>query len=116
MSESIGDLIANYRRHAAEHGAATEAGDHKEGNAHHDRLIEVVGALRRRGAEGDHALLDLLSDENPWVRIWAATHSLTIDEAQAHRTLDSLSTEPGIIGFDAQMVLTEWEKGSLRIP
>jgi len=114
VSESIGELIAKYRRHAVEHGAATEAGDYKKGNAHHDRLIEVLGDLRQHGAQGEQALLDLMRDESASARIWAATHSLSVDEAQARRALESLSAEPGIIGFEAQMVLSEWDKGNLR--
>ena len=116
MNQSIVDLIAAYRRHAVEHGVATAAGDYKKGNAHHDRLIEAVGSLRQRGGEGDHALLALLRDENPWVRVWAATHSLTVDEALARRTLESLSADPGIVGFDARTVLSEWDRGNLRLP
>ena len=83
MGHSIGDLIAAYRHHAAEHGVATAAGDYKKGDAHRDRLTDVLGFLRQRDGEGDDALLDVLHDDNPSVRAWAATHSLTVDEAQA---------------------------------
>ena len=82
-----GDLIAAYRHHAAEHGVATAAGDYKKGDAHRDRLTDVLGFLRQRDAEGDDALLDVLHDDNPSVRAWAATHSLTVDAAQARARL-----------------------------
>jgi hypothetical protein len=51
-----------------EHGVATAADDYENGNAHHDRLIEDLGSLHQRDAESDHALLELLHDENPSMR------------------------------------------------
>jgi hypothetical protein len=30
------------------------------------------------------------------------------------RVLKALASEPGILGFDAQMTLETWEKGELR--
>ena len=116
MSQSLDDLVADYRGSAAAHGAATEAGDHKKANRQHDRLIEVLRQIRDSGATGDKALLGLLSDENTWVRLWAASHLLRVDEDQARRTLELLSQESGVVALDAEMVLSEWHKGTLSTP
>jgi len=116
LSNSISHLIADYRNSAAAHGAATEVGDHKNANKHHDRLTQELLQLRTSGSAGDQALLGLLNDENSWVRLWAASHLLRVYEDQARRTLEMLSNGPGILAFDAQMVLSEWGKGTLKTP
>lgn len=114
MSKSATELVAEYRQHAARHGVATETGDHKKANKHYDRLVTALLALRAEGAE--RALLGLLSDDNAAVRCWAATNSLEIDEEQARKALEGASSQPGIAGFNARMVLSEWDKGTLKIP
>lgn len=114
MSKSTPDLIVEYRLHAAKHGNATSTGDSQAANQHHDALMEALSALRERGSEGSDALLGLLADRDQSVRCWAATHCLLIDEARAKGVLKDLAAGPGIVAFDAQMVLSEWDKGRLR--
>jgi len=116
VSKSLNDLVSEYRHNAVEHGRATETGDHKKANKHHDRLVGALHLLRQHGTEGEQALLGLLSDENASVRCWAATHSLENDAEQARNALEALSAQPGIIGFNARMVLSEWDKGTLKLP
>ncbi len=116
MSKSVSDLVSEYRLHAVEHGAATEKGDHKKANKHHDRLLATLRSLRDGGADGEQALLGLLEDQSSSVRCWAASHCLKIDENLARRVLEVVSSEPGIIGFNARMVLSEWNKGTLKVP
>lgn len=113
---AINQLLLDYRRHALEHGVATEAGDHRKANRHHELLIATLNALRQSGPDAERALTGFFTDENASVRCWAATHCLKIDEKQACSTLELLSATPGILGFNARMVLAEWRKGTLRIP
>jgi hypothetical protein len=116
MSNSVEELVAEYRHSAIEHGAATAVGDHRKTNRHHDRLMAAVRGLREQGGTGTGALLPLLDDEDRSVRCWAATHCLRIDEDRARGTLEQLAAQPGIFAFNAQVVLSEWEKGTLDIP
>lgn len=116
MGISVSELAAEYRLNAVEHGAATARGDHRRANRHHDRLIAAAHSLRACGADGDGAILALLTDAHPAVRGWAATHSLRIDEARSRDALISLAAEPGVVGFNARVVLSEWDKGRLKTP
>ena len=116
MSKSVGELVAEYRHSAVEHGAATAIGDHKKANKHHDLLMAAVHGLRQQGTTGDEGLLSLLDDDDQSVRCWAASHCLRIDEDRARSTLEQLAAEPGILAFNAQMILSEWDKGTLDVP
>lgn len=116
MNKAIKDIASEYRRYAVEHGKATHTGDHKKANKYHGLLIEALLVLRQHGAEGDRALVALLSDEDASVKCWAGTHCLKVDETQARLALESVASGPGIEGFNARMVLSEWKKGALTVP
>ncbi len=97
-------------------GAATDRGDHEEANAAHDALIRALAALRDSSDRGRSALTGLLGHEDPYVRCWAATHLLPLDEEAATRALEALTSEPPFVGLDAEMVLREWRAGRLKVP
>jgi hypothetical protein len=100
-------------RSAAEHGAATDRGDHEGANAAHDRLMRALTQLRGAPDRGRFALTGLLSHEDPSVRCWAATHLLPVDEHTATHALEILVSESR---FDASIVLREWKAGRLKLP
>ena len=116
MSKSISKLVAEYCENARQHGAATAIGDHKRSNKYHDGLMAALRGLREEGTRGDEALLPLLDDHDQSVRCWAATHCLNLAEGKARLTLVKLAAESGIVGFAAETVLSEWDKGTLEIP
>lgn len=115
MNKSLDGLIWEYRHNAIEHGRATETGDQKKANKHHDRVIKALRLVREHGSQGDHDLLELLLDEDACVRCWAANHCLKVNEESARHTLEAVSALHGIIGFNARMVLAEWDRGTLKI-
>jgi hypothetical protein len=49
------------------------------------------------------------------VKAWAATHLLGVNESLAKKVLQQISTQSSLLGFDAQMTLSEWEKGNLKL-
>ncbi len=95
MTAALEELISDYRRHASEHGAATQAGNHVAANRHHDEIIAALHGLRRAGAACPLALLTRLDDADASVRAWAGTHCLQIDETRARRTLEALAASAG---------------------
>jgi hypothetical protein len=115
MNKQVQNLISEYREHAVGHTAASESGEYEVGNEHHDKLFAVVGRIRATGQIANLALLTLLEDEAAGVRCWAATHCLIVDEHRARQALRDLFSHPSIAGFNAQMVLQEWDKGSLEV-
>lgn len=76
-------------------------------------LMEALKAMRASPAGDRSALTSILDHPNPSVRGWAATHLLGSDPDKALPVLRRLSALPGIIGFEAEMVIKEWNKGKL---
>jgi predicted transcriptional regulator len=116
MKKKLEEFIADYMENAVTHGEATNEGDYKVANASHDKLMTALSEIRKFGNEGDIALLALSDDENDSVKCWAATHSLKYNKDKAEKVLLDLSKKSGPIAFNAEMVLSEWKKGTLEIP
>jgi len=65
--------------------------------------------------EGRNALLSLLEDSHPQVRIWAARHCLQWDPVRARDVLEELVRKnEAMYGFTAKYTLKEFDKGRLR--
>ena len=73
---TLDELIAAYRDAALTQGEATESGDYKAGNKASELLTAIYAELHRRGDEAQRALLPLLDDAAPGVRLWSASHTL----------------------------------------
>lgn len=111
----IGKLVNRYVSAAIAHGDAIERGDYESANEQHDLLYEAYHALEDADKVSE-ALSAHLNHENPFVRGWVATHMLKFDSERAVEVLRRLSAAGGLAGFDARIVLQEWEKGTLKIP
>ncbi len=116
MNKTIRTLIEEYRECASAHGNATFRGDYKAANRNHDRLIALVPEIRAYGRPGELALLSLTGDKDEAVACWSATHSLKFDENHALAVLGELAKNAGPIGFNAKMVVQQWNKGQLVLP
>ena len=112
----IATLVAAYRTAAVEQGAATESGDYRKANRHHDVIAVVYRELRRRGRDAQCQLLPLLDDMDVHVRAWAAAHALEFAPERGESVLRRLAARAGAVGLNAQMTLTEWSKGALTFP
>jgi hypothetical protein len=111
---STSELIEDYAVAAAEHGRNQDC-DPEAANLAYGRLRDIYRELRRRGPEAQSALGFLLVDEEPSIRLWAASHSLEFDPARGELILEELSRgKPGPIRLDAEMVLKQWRKGLLH--
>ena len=114
MDQNVQQILDRYVAGAVMHGEGTDAGDADRTNAGHDQVIAALRALRALGESGHDVLSELMSHSNPSVRCWAATHSLPIDEARATEVLQDLAGTSGPCSLDAEIVLEEWQKGTLR--
>jgi len=116
MKKELDTLIAVYKENASKHGQAIKEGDYQLANDSHDLLINALREIREYGEKGAIALASMIQDNDDSVKCWAATHSLNYDQDKAERTLSDLSEKSGPIAFNAEMVLSEWKKGTLEIP
>ena len=81
-----------------------------------DLLIAIYSELRRRGEESQRALLPLLADKDPGVRLWAGTHALEFAPRSAVPVLKALDSVDGFYGITASISLDMWRSGKLRFP
>jgi hypothetical protein len=117
QDEQVEALVRRYAEAAGQHGRATEAGDHKKANQAHEAIASVYRELRSRGLEAQRALLVLLDDSEPGVRLWAASHALEFSPADGERVLSSMANVPkSFLSFSADMTLRQWREGTLRFP
>jgi hypothetical protein len=114
---SLGDLLDAYRLAAMNHRAASLAGEYKAGNPQADIIARIYHELRRRGPEAQNSLLDLINDDDPGVRAWAAAHVLEIEPERGVPVLEALAqSEPWPANTNAETTLQVWRKGELKFP
>lgn len=110
-------LVRLYADAAAGHGKATESGNHRTANRAHDALAKVHRELRSRGRDGEAGIQALMADQDSWVRLWAAAHSLEFAPAAAERVLDRFAHgQPGPVRLNAEYTLRAWRNGELKFP
>jgi hypothetical protein len=110
------DPAARYAAAVAAYGRHKRDGDVAKANRAHGEVVASYKALRDAG--GLAAVLGLLDDDNPAVRLTAATHALasSLEPDRAEAVLDALVDERQGIGFTAEMTLDLWRRGKLRPP
>lgn len=69
QAAAVEELITNYKELAARHTDATESGNHVAGNKAHDGIASIYRELRARGHQAQLALLPLVDDGHPGVRV-----------------------------------------------
>ena len=110
-------LLAEYGDAAVVHRRASEGGKAEVANRAYARLSAVANELRSRGPGGRDAFLRLLSDPRAGVRVWAATHSLSLAPEQATAVLEEIASgSSSLVEFSAKMVLQQWRAGTFRAP
>lgn len=113
---AIPELVSAYAEVARANGSASDDGDHKKANKAFDRIASIYTEVRRRGVEAQKALLPLLFDADPWVRLWSATHALDFAAAEGAAVLERLVGAKGALAVDARYTLEAWRNGTLRFP
>lgn len=106
--ESVKDLLTSYRE-AAE---GTSAPEPKIANKCQRKLHACYKRLRET-PEGRTGIILLMKDSSPYIRCWAAAHSLQWESLEAQKTLEELQKSCGPCAFDAEMTLQQFHNGSL---
>lgn len=81
-----------------------------------NRLVNRMQALHlrlRETAAGRDAITALIDDENPTVRSWSAVNSLAWAADTARPVRVAQANEQGLLGFEAQIALREFDAGRL---
>lgn len=101
--DDLAILLKQFGEAAIRHQTATEDGNFTLANRSYHVMKTVCDTLQV--SYGLDALLILLNHEDKSVRLWAAAHTLRIDPVKALAIIKALRSEPGHIGFNAQMLL-----------
>jgi uncharacterized protein DUF2019 len=103
------ELLKSYQKAAEGTGAGV---DPEQNNQNVDKLHECYKQLKMT-KEGREAIMSLINDPNPFVRCWAAAHSLQWIPAIARSALEALRDSNGPGSFDAKWTLIEFDNGDL---
>lgn len=108
------EWIEKYIDAAINYGKAQEEGNFKEVNKNAEK-IQIIRKELKKGSEIYLEQLEsLLNHDNDYVRLKASFDLLSIQSKKAENELVELSRKRGLIGFEAEMILQEWEKGNLK--
>jgi hypothetical protein len=113
-ASSTAQDVAAYVAAAQRHGRATMAGDTRAADAAYREIVQRWDKLSASAAAWGPSFLALLTNDHAWVRLWAASHALHLDEARALEVLESLARVPGVLGTDARMTLDVWSREAQR--
>jgi len=106
------EIRDRYRTEALAWAAAKD--DPKKANRLFKRHHAFYKQIREL-PEGRAALGSLLDDEDPSVRLLAATHLLPLQSDQAQRVLAELETGNGLYALDAKYTLSTFKAGKLNL-
>lgn len=106
---------ARFSSAARMHGAGTLAGDSGATNLAYWSIVEALEDLRRAPDQGEDALRELVTAEDPSVATWAAVFLLPLDEQSASAVLENIAARGvPLLAFKARMTLREWKAGRLN--
>jgi len=110
--KELQDTLERYRAGAEESSTSQATTDPDKANRGHDKMHEAYKLLKKT-AEGREAISRLMYDADPEVRAAAAADSLEWKPDEARRVLEAIVQEGGLLGFEAEMTLKEYDKGRL---
>lgn len=109
------DIEEEFVKSAADHGLYSDLSDSIKANEAHDRIMTALSKMKILPDHGKDVLLRLQNNENNFVRRWAATYLLPLDERVALGTLGGIALGEGLSAFNAEMVLKLWRSGKLKL-
>lgn len=89
-------------------------GDSKTGNKQYRIINSIRRDLKANPQYGIETLIPFLDHPNANVRLTTAFCLIPIIPDQARAVLVELSIGRGMVAFNAEMTLSEWDKGNLK--
>jgi len=107
--DKLSQLVSRFRQ------SAIRAADLSDTPSQHRAAKEVQACYQelRLSEEGREALIALISDPSPYVRLCAASRSLQWEPGVARVALESLRDNDGPGAFEAKWTLREYDEGNL---
>ena len=121
MSDPVGlspletKIAERYIAAASQHGACSETGNYRVGNAAYDRMMKARHDLKKLPDRGIAVLMKLMQHPNDWVKSAAGTHLLPLNEQLGCAILERLLDGPSRhVASNAELILREWRAGHMR--
>ena len=111
--KDISTALSLFQEAAMKYGDATQTGNYRIGNKNYDKLIEIVAYLKE--TDNIDELLQFLNNDNAGIRLAAAVFVLSRHEEKGVQVLEELSKNYGLLSSVAEMTLSEWRKGNLKL-
>lgn len=111
--KDIDKIIENYVKASIRYGEAQEEGDSKTVNKQSSIITKIITQLEQNSELGLELIENLLEHDNEYVRFHTAFSLISIFPIKAENVLLELSSKRGLVGFEAELTLKEWEKGNL---
>jgi hypothetical protein len=110
---SVEEALNLFEQSTLQHTIATETGDYKSGNKAYKSILNSIVYLNQNNKV--ELLVPFVNHSNNGVRVWAASYLLNSNTGLAVKILEEISVGLGIISYNAQMTLSEWRKGNLKM-
>ena len=106
-------LLQKFINASIKYGEAIEIGDSKKAN----KQSAIVRGIRQQLIASDELqiLTPILQHDNDYVRLSVATSLIFIMPQESKRVLIELQNKRGLLAFEAEIFLQEWEKGNMKI-
>ncbi len=105
-------LLEQFIDASIKYGESVEEGTSRKTNRYSKIIRTIRSELKSKGEL--EILIPLLNHNNDNVKLSAATSLIWIMEQQSKEVLEELKTKRGLLGFEAEMFLQEWEKGNIE--
>ena len=116
-SLDLQELISKYKIAAIRHTDGTLNGNHIKANDAYADIAGLFKEVKKKGAQGTGALAVLLQDPELGVKVWAASHLLSLGVKEAKEVLVAIAEgPPSLLRLNAEMVLKEWHANRLHFP
>lgn len=89
-------------------------GDSKTGNKQYRIINNIIRDLKANPNYGLDKLIPFLEHQNANVMLTTAFCLIPMLPEQAKNVLVTLAAGRGLVAFNAEMTLSEWEKGNLK--
>lgn len=106
------NLITRYRNAAIAHGEGTRSGDSVKTNRAYDELVVLLKKITE--TDNDELLFSLYDDDDITVQVWAAAHTLEVNEEKALTKLQIIMNAAiPLASMGARYTIQEWKSGEL---
>ena len=106
-------VIRDYIESSIKQGIALEEGNANKANRYYRRIRKRIKWLDEKGELGEDSFSNLLSHPNDYVKYHTAYALLHKKEDMAIDMLVKISERKDILGFSAEMTISEFKKGNI---